>query len=199
MLTEVASGRGAMSSASAGGAADSAAPAPFDRISAVEQTLARARAARARRQLATASSQPVGVPLSPTHAAHAAGGISIPRSDGSHHAHVEQKLQRLREREEQSAAQVEEHKAAMSVIATVPDPNTRRQALRTMSASARVAALLTMPEQEVQQISRAASRPLPSAPSSRDSHAAAAESHAQPAAGARTCPALALSRLLIPP
>lgn len=155
--------------------------APFDRVTAVEQTLARARAARTRRQLGT-SSVAVGAA---TRAAHEAGGISVPSSSGNNHPHVEKKLQRLREREEQSAVQASEHKAAMSVIATVPDPGARRQALRTMSASARVAALLTMPEQEVQQISRALSRPLSTsvATTIRGSQREAAESREQPDTG----------------
>ena len=118
------------------------------------------------------------------------GGISVPRSDGSRHPHVEKKLQRLREREEQSAAQASEHKAAMSVIATVPDPGARRQALRTMSASARVAALLTMPDQEVRQISRAGSRPVLSAAASapHDSQEAAGEPQEQAESGSDAKP-----------
>lgn len=113
------------------------------------------------------------------------GGISVPSSTGNHHPHVEKKLQRLREREEQSAAQASEHKAAMSVIATVPDPGARRQALRTMSASARVAALLTMPDQEVRQISRASSRQIPSTAASapHDSQGADTEPQEQPDSG----------------
>ena len=140
--------------------------APFDRTSAVEATLARARAARTRRQLGTVSSQPPlsaagGQPSSAARYAQDGAEISVPSGNGSYHPHAERKLQRLRQREENAAAQLSEHKAAMSVIATVPDPGTRRQALRTMSASARVAALLTMPEKEVHQISRAVSRPVP--------------------------------------
>ena len=149
----------------------------FDRRSAVNDTLARARAARTRRQLGTASppAEAVDLPPPPVAAPRAessyngygaapdgapSGGGSGPAADTQYHPHAERRLQRLREREAVAAVQQSGHRAAMSVIATVPDPGTRRQALRTMSASARVAALLTMPDKEVQQIQTAKSRPV---------------------------------------
>ena len=127
--------------------------------SAVDDTLARARKARARRQMATHSEppEPVQVPPPP---ARPAARAPAPDAEGAprYHPNAERKLQRLREREEAAAGAAEEHRAAIQVITTVPDPSTRRAALRTMSASARVQTLLSMPDQEVQQIKRATSR-----------------------------------------